>query len=429
METKEDMSNEVIDHSQSLRYKKISQCRICGNSNLICVVDLGEQSLTGIFPKSQNNKLTSGPLRLVKCHGSPDVCGLLQLEHSFDLDEMYGDNYGYRSGLNPSMVEHLKGKVTSILRQTSLSDGDLVIDIGCNDGTTLGFFPKSLRLVGIDPTSKKFAAYIPNNIDLITEFFSKHLVHQRYQQKAKVITSFSMFYDLEDPIHFARQISEVLDDDGIWVFEQSYMPAMLEKIAYDTICHEHLEFYGLKQVQWLLDKAGLIAVDVELNEVNGGSFSVTAMHKHSALANPSLRILDLLHQEDLKRLDQLEPYLEFEKKIQISRSELKDFVENANMQGKTIFGIGASTKGNVLLQYCNFTAQDISKIGDVNPDKFGAFTPGTRIPIESEESVLKQHPDYLLVLPWHFKNFFLDNPIFKGSTLVFPLPKLEVIKR
>ena len=181
-------------------------------------------------------------------------------------------------------------------------------------------------------------------------------------------------------------------------------------------------------MQWLLEKAGLVAVDVELNDINGGSFSVTAMHKNSAKAQPSNRVRDLLDQESLKNLDQLEPYQEFEKKIQASRVELKSFVDDANVQGKKVFGIGASTKGNVLLQYCQFSTSDIPMIGDVNPDKFGACTPGTWIPIKSEKEVLDLNPDYLLVLPWHFKNFFLDNPIFKGSTLVFPLPKLEVIK-
>lgn len=420
----------MLQKNQVLRYRKITSCRICSNANLVCVVDLGEQFLTGIFPGSNKEDLTAGPLRLVKCHGDEQrVCGLLQLEHSYDLEEMYGDNYGYRSGLNPSMVQHLKEKVNSILRQISLSDGDIVVDIGCNDGTTLSFFPKNLKRIGIDPTAEKFINYISQDIELITDFFSKDLFRARYSGKAKVITSFSMFYDLEDPVDFAKQISEVLDEDGIWVFEQSYMPAMLEQLAYDTICHEHLEFYGLRQVQWLLEKAGLVAVDVELNDINGGSFSVTAMHKNSAKAQPSNRVLDLLGKESLKKLDQLEPYQEFEKKIQASRVELKSFVDDAIAQGKKVFGIGASTKGNVLLQYCQFSASDIPMIGDVNPDKFGACTPGTWIPIKSEKEVLDLNPDYLLVLPWHFRAFFMDSPAFKGRSLVFPLPKLEIIKR
>ena len=411
-----------------LRYKKISKCRICDNTNLVPVVDLGSQALTGIFPKTKGQSLTSGPLRLVKCHEiDSKVCGLLQLEHSYDSSEMYGDNYGYRSGLNASMVDHLKSKVQKICATTQFEDADLVIDIGCNDGTTLGFYPKNLQLVGIDPTINKFLQFIPKNIDVIPEFFSSKLVKDRYSKKAKIITSFSMFYDLEDPIAFAKDISESLDENGKWIFEQSYMPTMLESLAYDTICHEHLEFYGLHQIEWLINKAGLKIVDVELNDINGGSFSVTAMHQLSNIYPPNNNVSNLLKNEVSIGLDGLDPYLDFQSRIEGTKQSLVKFIDIAKKQGKTIMGIGASTKGNVLLQYCNLGPDSIPFIGDVNPDKFGHVTPGTFIPIVDEVEVLNRNPDYLLILPWHFKNFFLNNPLYKGKTLVFPLPTLEVV--
>jgi len=258
-------------------FSKTEKCRICGNANLVPIADLGVQFLTGVFPKQVEENITQGPLRLVKCHGNENVCGLLQLEHSYDLGEMYGRNYGYRSGLNPSMVRHLENKVARIVQMVSLHNGDLVVDIGSNDGTTLNAFPPDLRLLGVDPTGDKFRHFYRSHVDLIVDFFSADLVADACTgQKAKVVTSFSMFYDLESPVDFAKDIAKTLAPDGIWVFEQSYMPLMLEKGAYDTICHEHLEYYGLRQIVWIAECAGLKVIDVEFNDINGGSFSVVA---------------------------------------------------------------------------------------------------------------------------------------------------------
>ena len=205
------------------KIKKISACRMCGNKTLERVVDLGDQYLTGVFPTSiMKEDLTCGPLHLVKCHGSKNSCGLLQLEHSYDLDEMYGDNYGYRSGLNTNMVSHLKTKINSINNHINLKKNDLVIDIGSNDGTSLGFYSEDLLLVGIDPTGSKFQEYYKSHINLIPDFFSARLVTEKFpDKKAKVVTSFSMLYDLEKPLDFARDIASILDPDtGLWIFEQ-----------------------------------------------------------------------------------------------------------------------------------------------------------------------------------------------------------------
>jgi Putative zinc binding domain/Methyltransferase domain len=253
-------------------YKKIEKCRICGNTHLECVLDLGEQMLTGVFPREKNANITIGPLRLVKCVGGDDACGLLQMEHSYDLGEMYGENYGYRSGLNTSMVGHLNNKVKRILELIELHKGDLVIDIGSNDSTTLQAYPSSGPvLVGVDPTGTKFHNYYPPHIQLIPDFFTSALVKAKFPgQKAKVVTSFSMFYDLEDPMGFMQQVFDLLADDGIWVFEQSYMPTMLDTNSYDTVCHEHLEFYTVRQIKWMADRVGFKILDVEFNDINGG---------------------------------------------------------------------------------------------------------------------------------------------------------------
>jgi hypothetical protein len=407
-------------------YKKIEICRICGNPNLECVLDLGDQMLSGVFPREKGAQVTTGPLRLVKCDGGPDVCGLLQMEHSYDLGEMYGENYGYRSGLNASMVKHLHAKVEKVRSMVSLQPGDLVVDIGSNDSTTLQAFPKDLSLVGIDPTGVKFRAYYPSHITLIPDFFSSRLLTEKYPgQKARVVTSFSMFYDLEAPMDFMREVHEVLTDDGIWVFEQSYMPMMLETNSYDTVCHEHLEFYALRQIQWMAERVGFKILDVEFNDVNGGSFSITVA-KHSGGADVAPAVQKILDAERAKGLDTLLPYREFAQRIAHSKQELLGFIAKAKAEGKSIAALGASTKGNVLLQYCGLSVADIAFVGDVNSDKYGAYTPGSWIPIIPEDELLKKNFDYLIVLPWHFRVYFKNSPKLKGSNLVFPLPYLTI---
>ena len=409
-------------------YRKIEACRICGNTQLIRVLDLGEQTLTGVFPRKKDKSITAGPLRLVKCTGGSDACGLLQLEHSYDLGEMYGENYGYRSGLNASMVKHLHGKVLRILERITLNPGDLVVDIGSNDSTTLQAYPeRGPTLIGMDPTGVKFHKYYPSHIELIPDFFSSALLQRRFPgKKARVITSFSMFYDLEDPIAFMQEIHQVLADDGIWVFEQSYMPAMLETNSYDTVCHEHLEFYALHQIKWMTDRVGFRILDVELSDVNGGSFSITVAKSagDSSVPAPVQKILD--SERDMA-LDTLAPYAAFAERAACSKRDILKFVHAERAEGRKVAALGASTKGNVLLQYCGLTQEDIFCIGDVNSDKFGCFTPGTWIPIVPEDELLALKPDYLIVLPWHFRKFFLESQKFRGSRLVFPLPQLEVL--
>jgi NDP-4-keto-2,6-dideoxyhexose 3-C-methyltransferase len=423
-------SNRTYSREMKSKFKTVSACRMCGNSHLVEVIDLGEQYLTGVFPRTaESTHLTKGPLQVVKCHGNEDACGLVQLRHTYDAEEMYGDNYGYRSGLNGSMVAHLHGKIRAITERVKLNPGDLVIDIGSNDGTSLAAYPNHLTRVGIDPVGMKFKKYYPQGVTLIPAFFSENLIAEQFSsRKAKVITSFSMMYDLENPQSFVREIASLLDPEyGLWVFEQSYLPLMLERMGFDTICHEHIEYYGLKQIKWLLDRAGMRIVDIDFNEVNGGSFSVVAAHRTALYPEVPATVDEVLRREEAQGLDGLEAYAKFRASIESACDELRRFLATAKAEGKRVCGIGASTKGNVLLQHCKLSANDIDVIGEINPDKFGAVTPGTWIPIEDEVKVLASRPDYLLALPWHFRDNLLSNPAYKGQRLVFPLPKLEVV--
>lgn len=411
----------------SRKPKILTNCRICDGPDLTRVLDLGVQVLTGIFPKSPDAEITSGPLILVKCTGDGG-CGLLQLAHSYDLEEMYGQNYGYRSGLNASMVAHLKSKVDRIKCYGLIEPGSIILDIGSNDGTTLGLYDlDDARLIGIDPTAAKFRQHYKDGIEVVPDFFSADKFKEMFgDEKAAVVTSFSMFYDMEDPTGFMRQISDILDTEkGIWVCEQSYMPMMLETNSYDTVCHEHLEYYALAQIFWMAERTELDIVDVELNAVNGGSFSFVAQRKGGALAR-SAAVDELFALEQALKLDGLEPYRAFADQVVRHRDDLLAFLAEAKAQGKRVAALGASTKGNVLLQYCGITPADIEAIGEVNPDKFGAYAPGTNIPIVDEAEVLASEPDYLIVLPWHFRSFFESHPRYAGLRLVFPLPKLTV---
>jgi len=408
-------------------YTEIKKCRICGSANVLEVLSLGEQHLTGVFPKTIDTPVTKGPLGMVWCQD----CGLLQLKQSYSLDEMYGDNYGYRSGLNASMVAHLTHKIRGLERLVHLSSLDLVIDIGSNDATSLKAYSGKHRKVGIDPTGKKFSQFYTEDIALIPDFFSAAAFRVKFpNDKAKIVTSIAMFYDLESPASFVRDIEAVLADDGIWHFEQSYMPSMLRTHSYDTICHEHLEFYSFKVVKNMLESCGMRVIDVQMNAINGGSFAVTACKKCAPYRSNLPIIQWMLHQEEDMGLDTPRPYREFEENVFKHRKNLVSLIDSIVGDGKKVFGYGASTKGNVLLQFCGLTSQHLPCIADVNEQKFGSFTPGTHIPIISEKEAHAMKPDYFLVLPWHFKHTILEREkdyLARGGKFIFPLPEIEIV--
>lgn len=409
-------------------FKEITQCRISGSTHLISVLNLGEQCLTGIFPRDPIQPITSGPLELVWC---PDS-GLLQLKHSYNLSEMYGDDYGYRSGLNSSMVAHLRGKVRGLERQYRLMRDDWVLDIGSNDGTLLNAYSSpGIRRLGVDPTAAKFRNFYNPEIEVATEFFSADRFLQCSNgRQAKIITSVAMFYDLEDPNAFVRDIGRALDSDGIWHFEQSYMPSMLRTNAYDTVCHEHLEYYSLRVIRDLLLRNGMRIINVQMNSVNGGSIAVSACHDKSSITSAHPIINWMLLQEDRWELNSPKPYRQFEDQVFKHRTDLQRLIQTLVANGKLVLGYGASTKGNVLLQFCQFGPQHIPAIAEVNTEKFGTYTPGTLIPIISEEEARAMRPDYFLVLPWHFKSAILQREadyLASGGKIIFPLPEIEIV--
>ncbi len=414
--------------SKPLAYSEISACRMTGSPRLVSILDLGTMPLTGIFPAMPTVDVPSGPVELVLCLDG----GLAQLRQSYDPSLMYGLNYGYRSGLNGSMVKHLTDIARSLDRRRPTSFGDVVLDIGSNDGTLLAAYEnRGQRFLGLDPTVVKFGDFYPPHVLSVPEMFSADAYRfLNGSRQASIVTSIAMLYDLEQPLAFMQAVASILAPDGLWYTEQSYLPAMLDQCAYDAICQEHLEYYGLTQLHWLAERAGLKILDATQNETNGGSIAVTFAHKDSSYPQDTATVQEMLQRDADRGLGTPEAFTAFRTAVERHRRELPALVRALRADGKTVFGYGASTKGNVLLHACGLTVDDLPCIADVNPDKHGRVTPGTHIPIVSETDAHAQSPDYFLVLPWHFKEFIVQREeafLRRGGRLIFPLPTISVV--
>ncbi|MEV0155860.1 class I SAM-dependent methyltransferase [Micromonospora sp. NPDC050686] len=413
---------------------EITECRICGNKELPSVLDLGSQAITSVFPRTREEVIPAVPLELVKC-SEPAGCGLVQLRHTTDPALMYGTGYGYRSGIAKFMVDHLGGKVDLVRKMANPRSGDLVVDIGSNDATLLNAYPadgpEAPELVGIDPSGEKFLEFYPRRAQLIPELFSRQAFADRYgTRKAKVVTSLAMFYDLDSPTTFMQDVHDILADDGIWMIEQSYLPSMLETTGYDIICHEHLEYYSLRQIEWMAERAGLVVVKAEILPVWGGSLNVILAKRSAPYQVDEAGLARIRARESELGLDTMAPYQEFADRVGRYRDQLRDFLATSRKEGKLTLGYGASTKGNVILQYCGLTEEDLPCIGEMNPEKHGTFAPGTGIPIVSQEAAKARRPDQLLVLPWIHRDGFVERErdfVAGGGRLVFPMPQLSFV--
>jgi SAM-dependent methyltransferase len=400
------------------------------------VVDLGEQFLQGSFYKKgyvdpPRRKL---PTRLIRCDvtSGDNACGLVQLAHTFPPEVLYA-NYWYRSGTNQTMCNHLGGIVKSVLGIIDDSEVSLrVLDIGCNDGTLLSNYPEGTKLFGIDPSD--IARTITFPLTLINKIFPSEFTSQALGNKSfDIITSIAMFYDLNDPVEFSRGIKKILNDTGVWVLEMSYMPLMLLQNSFDTICHEHIEYYSLAVLEYIFNEAGLRVFKVEINDINGGSIRCYVCHSGNIDFgdNEDQQFLKKLRLHEFEmELDTTRPYDEFNVRIESLRTATRKLLNEIHRAGKKIHVYGASTKGNVLLQWYGLDRIMIEAAADRNPDKEGASTLGSEIPIITEEQSRDINPDYYLVLPWHFKKEFLEREydiIKNGTSFIFPLPEIEVV--
>jgi len=416
-----------------MKITAICSCRVCKLNNLVQILDLGHQVLTGIFPSPGESEVST-PVEIIRCLD----CGLVQLRHNYDLNTLYGKDYGYRSGLNTSMVNHLKSIVEDAVKRVGLTPGSRVIDIASNDGTLLKHYKDlnlNLDLVGIDPTSTKFAEFYPEGVTTIPKFFGSSEVSEVLGIKqAKIITSIACFYDLEDPVAFAKEIERCLDVNGLWVLEQAYLPLTIKMNDIQTFCQEHSEYYSLTDIKNILDQTMMLEIhDVEFNSINGGSFRVYVSKQLGSAFQPKVdKINKILENENY--LKDSKTYEDFVTNLTLEGEKVVTYLKEAKKSGKLIGLLGASTKANVYLQYFGIDSSLISMSGEVNEDKFGKLTPGSHIPIIPESKMLELKPDVLVVAPWHFKEHLLAKPeiityIQEGGTVIFPLPKLEIIDK
>lgn len=415
-----------------IRHK--TRCRVCKLQSLKPVIDLEPQHLQGSFVKAGTvtPPLRKLPTTLVRCDVSIDekACGLLQLKHSIPPEILYA-NYWYRSGTNQTMSDHLSKIVDTALAIVG-PQPQRVLDIGCNDGTLLKCYPKGVELWGFDPSD--IAQEIVDWVQVVgTTFPSAQGSARLAGRKFDIITSIAMFYDLEDPIEFASHIKDALADDGVWIMEMSYMPLMLKMNSFDTICHEHLEYYSLHVLYQIAAAAGLRIFRVELNAINGGSIRCYVCQQNcikydTREADNYIRKLQLM--EFQMQLDTDEPYRAFQQRIERLRNEMTALLTRIHNEGGTVHVYGASTKGNVLLQWYNIDGFKVQYAADRNPQKHGARTLGTNIKIISEEESRAMKPDYYLVLPWHFRKEFLlreADTIRNGTKMLFPLPEVDIV--
>lgn len=410
-------------------------CRVCGSTSLKPVIDLGEQYLQGSFykPGKEEPPLRKIPCTLSRCDPTKDemACGLLQMEHSVPPEVLYSA-YWYRSGTNATMRNHLRA-IAQEAEAMVARPGLVVLDIGCNDGTLLRSYSAGAEKFGIDPSD--VASEVKDGITVVQDLFpSPELTHLLGERKVDVVTSIAMFYDLESPVEFAKNIRDVLGSNGLWILEMSYMPLMLQMNSYDTICHEHLEYYSFSVIEKILARAGLKAVRVSTNDINGGSLRVYAARTTCLKYRNEewLAGIRKMRQAEFDlELDTDKPYRHFQDRINVHRDKLTSLLKSLKKEGKRIHIYGASTKGNTILQWCGIDNRLIDVAAERNPDKYGARTVGTDIPIVSEEESRAMKPDYYLVLPWHFQEEFLEREkatLAAGTGMIFPLPEIRIVK-
>ena len=404
----------------------ITTCRICDSTNLKIVISLGDQYITSRFPNYCDFSTPKTPIDLCVCQN----CRLLQLYQTTMPSELYEYEYGYRSGISNTMREHLKKYQEEILSIVQLNEGDVIVDIGSNDSTMLQYYSNKLKRIGVDPTGSQFKEYYIN-VELLATYFT----HQNFKNiygdiKCKLVSSISMFYDLPQPVQFAKDIYNILDDNGIWTCEQSYLLSMLKTNSIDTICHEHLEYYSLHQIKEIADRSNFKIIKVEFNDCNGGSFRIYFAKKDSSMYKEDTEVIDKIIKEEIEYgLHDDNIFKHFMDNCDNQINKLKKFIDVVNKNNNKIYIYGASTKGNCLLQYGNITENDIKYAVERNPKKEGKMT-STGIRIIMEEQMRKEQPDYLLVLPWHFKNEIIQREsdfLEKGGQLIFPFPEFEII--
>jgi len=401
-------------------------CKNCKSSKLKKVINIGKQPISNHFYTKRRINLRKYSLDLYECKN----CNLIQLKEIAKLNEMYGLNYGYRTSLSPLMIEHMKKKVLDIYSQNLLKKNSNILDIGSNDGTFLNFLSKNknLNLYGIDPSAKKFKKFYNSKINLIVDYFNKNKILNKINKKIKftLITSFAMFYDIEDPNKFCNEINYLLEKNGKWILELSYFPLLLENLTYDQICHEHVAYYTLNTFKKIVEKNNLKILDFNFNNINGGSIEIICSKKKSQYVPKKKKISSQIEIE--KKINN-KNYAKFNERVDNVKKILIEFLKNNKNK---IIGYGASTKGNIVLNHCGIDSKKLRYICDANPFKYNRFTPGSNIKIISKQKMRKMKTKMLLVLIWSFRKEVIKQElkfIKEGGKLLFHLPMFHIIDK
>ena len=427
--------NETLSQG-SHAYLEIKKCRSCKNENLSPILSLGNLFVSDFIEESELfSEERPYPLELVLCNNRTGGCGLLQLHHTVSPSKMYR-NYWYRSGVNKTMIDELNNIASMAEKIVRPGYQDIVVDIGCNDGTLLRAYTSSgIQRIGYEP-ARNLMEYARKGTDRIfNDFFDGKLYKDVFgEKKAKIVTAIAMFYDLDEPNVFVGEVKEILDKEGVWIVQMTDLPSMLVLNAFDNICHEHLEYYSLSALEHLLTRHDLEIFDLETNDINGGSLRVYIRHKGSNIGNErvgrDIRIAERVAFEEQLGLNDMSAYFNFAERVRRTTKSMCDFIKKEKAKGKKIFAYGASTKGNTLLQYLGLNHTTILAAAERNPIKWGKKTIGTNIPIISEEEARLAKPDYFLVLPWHFMREFLDREVDYlkgGGKFIVPLPEFKII--
>lgn len=414
-------------------HTEIDRCRACKSTDLTTVIDLGEQYVSDHI--EPGGETVVAPVEVVLCEG----CGLVQLRHTVDPEWLFNDDYGFKSGVNESMVEALGEVASAALGAVDLPEETTILDIGCNDGTLLDVFGTQVddilgvgaRLVGFEPVwsvASQAFEYTPN---IYEQFFDADYYLERHGP-ADLITSIAMFYSVDDPNEFVAGVRECLAEDGVWVLQMGYNPMVLKRNAFDTFCHHHIEYYSLITFKRLIERHGLEVFDVTVNDVNEGSFRVFVRHRGADVEQTSAmheRVEAHRARERQLGILKKEPWERLAGRADRRRAETMQFIEDAVARGETVHAYGASTKGNVLLQYYGLDAELIEAAAERDERKYGKVTAGTDIPIIPEDES-RPEADYYLVLPWHLMDGFIEREaewLRDGGVFIKPLPDFELI--
>ena len=399
-------------------------CKNCKSRSLKKIINIGNQPLSSHFYSKKINKLKNYSLDLYICQ----KCNLVQFKSLPKLDDMYGLNYGYRTSLSPLMINHMKNKFLKN-KNDLIKKKSNILDIGCNDGTFLNFFKKikNINLYGIDPSAEKFKQYHSKKINLIVDYFERDRIQKKFKDISfDLITSFAMFYDIEDPNSFCKDINKLLNKNGKWILELSYFPLLLQNLTYDQICHEHVTYYTLTTFENIIKKNGLKILDFNLNSINGGSIEIICSKKNSK-HSPNTKKINF--QKNFEKNINFKSYQNFNSRVGNVKKTLNLFLDQN--KGKVI-GYGASTKGNIVLNHCGIDHKKLKYICDANPYKFNRFTPGSNIKIISKQKMRTLKPKFLLVLIWSFRKEVIQqekNFLYKGGKLIFHLPKFHIVDK